>query len=503
MDMSSRSNQGYLSNLCATFRSLTTVLRKEVVLLTFKYCTYVSQDGLKRYHVPVRQRDTRTMAEGKPSEPPFPLGPDEDPSYFWPHPSPTEDVAFESQSPTYALDPTELNEPSTSRTGSPDENPEAALPASPTELPIYSSTNPNSPTNPPPQWPPEIEISEIPTASPQPPHARARFPSDAGELFKTYSARPGTLVGDGEETDREPSTHRGRAWENFRSWVTGLKEDLGWPEKQQDTQDFIGDTGIDMDIIRKSRKLQKSKPKKPTAAVKVTSLEDASSEKLPPSRPGIGSRTESSSTIHTNATTSAPGSGTATPGTLRRIFGAGVDPYELRGALRKLKSKLAQKDSSQTKYLQAKAELAHRRNLVLSMVYAFMAYGAPPYRLEEYILQLFKVLEMDGRVNYTVGCMEISFINPVDPADPMTRSAYTTLVKAQGLDIGACEVAFHIYMDVVVGDTTIEEATKRLAVLIEEPSYYKPLLLVPLHGVASALACVCKFYLPPSPFVFE
>lgn len=435
------------------------------------------------------------MDEEEPRGTPTTMGPEEDPSYFLPHPSSTEDETFEPQSPSYDLHATELSEPGTSRTGSPENNLEAPLPTTPTELPpIPISTHPNSPTGAPTEWPPELEITEIPLPSAQPAQARARFPSDASQLFRTYSARQDTLGGDGEEADRDPASHRGRAWENFRSWVTGLKEDLGWPEKQQDTQDFIGDTGIDMDVIRKSRKLQKSKPKKPVV-VKVTSLEDGSSEKLTSSRPGMGSRQGSSSTIHTNATTSAPGSGTATPGTLRRIFGAGVDPYELRGALRKLKSKLAQKDSSQTKYLQAKAELAHRRNLVLSMVYAFMAYGAPPYRLEEYILQLFKVLEMDGRVNYTVGCMEISFINPVDPADPMTKSAYTTLVKAQGLDVGACEAAFHIYMDVVVGDTDIEEATKRLAALIDEPSYYKPLLLVPLHGVACALACVCRFYL--------
>lgn len=440
------------------------------------------------------------MAEEPPPGMSSKPGPDEDHSYFWPHPSPTEDLDFESQSPTDALDITELVEPGTSRSGSPDGALEAALPVSPAESPIYPSTHPNSPIAVCPPWQPELDISEIRATSAHPPHARARFPSDAGELFKTYSARPGTLGGDGEETDREPSSHQDSAWEHFRSWLTGLREDLGWPEKQQDPQDFIGDTGIDMDIIRKSRRLKKPKPKK-SMAVKVTSLAEGPSEKLPASRPGMGQRTESSSTIPTNATTSAPGSGTATPGTLRRIFGAGVDPYELRGALRKLKSKLALKDSSQTKYLQAKAELAHRRNLVLSMVYAFMAYGAPSYRLEEYTLQLFKVLEMDGRVNYTVGCMEISFINPVDPADPMTRSAYTTLVKAQGLDVGACEVAFHIYMDVVAGDITIEEATKSLAALIDEASYYKPLLLVPLHGVASALTCVCKSHLSLHPLL--
>ncbi|KAF3761193.1 DUF1212-domain-containing protein [Cryphonectria parasitica EP155] len=122
-----------------------------------------------------------------------------------------------------------------------------------------------------------------------------------------------------------------------------------------------------------------------------------------------------------------------------------------------------------------------------------MAYGAPSHRLEEYTMQLFKALDIDGRVNYSVGCMDICFINPVDPADPLTKSAYTTIVKAQGLDVGACEVAFRIYKDVVAGALTVQEATDKLTTLIEAPSYYNSLWLVPFYGLASALACVWAF----------
>ncbi|KAH8673495.1 hypothetical protein BX600DRAFT_206447 [Xylariales sp. PMI_506] len=122
-----------------------------------------------------------------------------------------------------------------------------------------------------------------------------------------------------------------------------------------------------------------------------------------------------------------------------------------------------------------------------------MAYGAPSHRIEEYTLALFKVLDMEGRVNYTVGCTEISFINPVDPEDPMMRSAYTTLVKAQGLDIGACERAFRIYKDVVHGIVSIEEATESMLDLIKSPSYYKPWQIVPFYGLASAFASIWAY----------
>ncbi|ORY60839.1 uncharacterized protein BCR38DRAFT_349131 [Pseudomassariella vexata] len=206
-------------------------------------------------------------------------------------------------------------------------------------------------------------------------------------------------------------------------------------------------------------------------------------------RPGLG-HTESSTAVPTLGNSSYTSSGSGTPGTPRK-FQAGVDPHEVTHALRKLKEKMAHSNhAKQSRYIQAKSDLAHRRNLVLLMVYAFMAYGAPTHRIEEYTLALFKALDMEGRVNYTVGCTDISFINPIDPADPMTRSAYTTLVKAQGLDIGACEISFRIYKDVVHGQVTIEEATQKLIELVESPSFYKPWSVVPFYGLASAFACM-------------
>ncbi|KAH6658287.1 hypothetical protein BKA67DRAFT_210341 [Truncatella angustata] len=226
-------------------------------------------------------------------------------------------------------------------------------------------------------------------------------------------------------------------------------------------------------------------------------------------RPGLGQHRDSSYVQNNNNTSSGiptPGhpwthsrpssSGSETPGTPKKGY-AGVDPHEVTRRLKKLKNKFGHtldgKDAKQAKYIQAKAELAHRRNLVLLMVYAFMAYGAPSHRIEEYTLALFKALDMEGRVNYTVGCTDISFINPVDPSDPMTRSAYTTLVKAQGLDIGSCEIAFRVYKNVVHGEVTIEEATQSLIQLIESPPFYRPWFIVPFYGLASALAALWAY----------
>ncbi len=122
-----------------------------------------------------------------------------------------------------------------------------------------------------------------------------------------------------------------------------------------------------------------------------------------------------------------------------------------------------------------------------------MLYGAPSHRIGGYILQLFKVCGLDGRVNYFVSCTEVCFINPPEPKDPMTRVSYTTLVKAQGLDVGALEVVFRVYKDVVHDEISIEEATKKLMQLVKAPPYHKPWILVPFCGLASAFACVWAY----------
>ncbi|KAI1329885.1 pheromone-regulated membrane protein [Xylariaceae sp. FL0255] len=313
----------------------------------------------------------------------------------------------------------------------------------------------------------------------------ARFPEEPEALNKIYSARPrpvtsGSSSGYAGEKDREPSAHNG-FWASFRKWIDDWREDFGAPRPHQDIRDLIGDTGIDITAIRKIK-----------SHGSQSHLSSLIGPSLMMARPGLGD--------HKNSSASTPNighwsdSGTSTPSTpIQRLRGA-VDPGEVARALKKVKDKIVHtNDPKQVKYIQSKSELAHRRNLVLLMVYAFMAYGAPSHRIEEYTLALFKALELEGRVNYTVGCSEIAFINPVDPADPMTRSAYTTLVKAQGLDIGACEAAFRIYKDVVHGQVTIEEATQTLIALIESPSYYKPWWIVPFYGLASAIASVWAY----------
>lgn len=319
-------------------------------------------------------------------------GTDEDSSHFFHQPPPIEGINFGSQQDSInqaglsdTNRSTEALRSGRGRRGtrgqSPSQGEEAIAddtdpPDSPTaDTFAFSPGRPASPTR-----------SSTPAQNPTPPSPthletprRARFPEEPAELTKTYSApqRAPTSLSkinggayDGEK-DREPAAHRG-AWQSFRNWMTAWKEDLGSPTAEQDVQDLIGDIGIDLQTIRKIGSHSGKKGKRHSHH----GLSSLIAPSVMLARPGLGTHTESSSTVPTLAGTAtggstAPSSGTATPRTARKLFGVGVDPHELSKALKKFKTKVAQGDSKHAKYVQAKAELAHRRNLVLLMVSSF------------------------------------------------------------------------------------------------------------------------------------
>lgn len=322
-----------------------------------------------------------------------------------------------------------------------------------------------------------LPVLEIP--APMPSHAH--LPSEMSPLKRrietTQSLESESPISPAiEENDYVPENRRG-LWQNIKDFWTDLKDDFGPAESQRTVTNLIGDTGIDVQTLKKLRH--------------GSGLSSLVGSSLLLSGPGLGMSDSRKSSFTPSLASTETGS--VTPSTLSR-FQPGIDPKEVSKALHKLKNKIGHsKETKEAKYVQAKSDLAARRTLALLLTYALMLYGAPSHRLEEYILALFKICNLDGRVNYIVGCTEICFINPPDPADPMTRVSYTTLVKAQGLDVGALECTFRIYKDVVHGEISIEEATKKLIELVESPPWHKPWVLVPFYGLASAFACVWAY----------
>lgn len=331
------------------------------------------------------------MAEGATPGAPQISGTDDDPQHFNHQPPPIATVHFGRQSGATSHvdfeDPGQLQPPAQlrpdgvdqnrwrhrrhrSRDDDDDDSTDTSAASSPVLAQIVAQGSPVRRNSPPP--PPLTPLS------PDTPR-RAHFPSEP--ITRTYSAPereqsvngPGDRSADADETvtsydgekDRNPAAHRG-LWQDFRDWGSNLWNDLGTPHQHQDRQDLIGDVGIDLQTIRKITGKGKKGGKK-MGHNRVSSL-IAPSTML--ARPGLGTRSESSSTIQTipSGSSTAVGSGTATPETTRKLFGSGLNAQDLTKALRKLKVKAAKADSKEAKYIQAQANLAHRRNLVLWMV---------------------------------------------------------------------------------------------------------------------------------------
>ncbi|KAK5206638.1 hypothetical protein LTR47_006784 [Exophiala xenobiotica] len=274
---------------------------------------------------------------------------------------------------------------------------------------------------------------------------------------------------------REVSEHaRPGLRQILRDYWSDLKGDSGAADQNLARTNSIGDTGIDIQALRR---LQRH--------ARISNLVGSS---LSLSSPALG---QGVSTAHSR---SGSESGSETSTTRWKRHELGFDSGDVSRALYKLKDKIGHsRDTKEAKYVQNKGEVAVRRSVVLLLTYCFMLFGAPSHRIEDYVLNLFDALGLDGRVNYIVGCTEICFINAPHPSDPTTRYSYTTLVKAQGLDVGRLGLSFRLYKDIVHGDISLDEAETKLIELIDSPPFYKPWFLVPLYGVASALLSVWAF----------
>lgn len=90
------------------------------------------------------------------------------------------------------------------------------------------------------------------------------------------------------------------------------------------------------------------------------------------------------------------------------------------------------------------ADVLERQRFILTLCKAFMLYGAPTHRLEEYMSMTSQVLEIDGSFIYFPGCMLVSF------GDLNARTSEMKLVRcAQGLDLGKLDEVHDVYKNVV------------------------------------------------------
>ena len=143
--------------------------------------------------------------------------------------------------------------------------------------------------------------------------------------------------------------------------------------------------------------------------------------------------------------------------------------------------RLFPKQKEQVKLTVHVATILARQRYIMQLCRAFMAYGAPTHRLEQYMLMTANVLDVNAQFLYLPGCMVMSF------DDAATHTAQVKLVRAtQGLDLSRLTETHNIYKTVVHDIVGVEEAAQELdKIMKRKPRYNKPFLII-LHGLASA-----------------
>ncbi|OJJ06525.1 hypothetical protein ASPVEDRAFT_65209 [Aspergillus versicolor CBS 583.65] len=145
------------------------------------------------------------------------------------------------------------------------------------------------------------------------------------------------------------------------------------------------------------------------------------------------------------------------------------------------KGKKNSKPSQEVKLTVHIAEIIFRQRYIMQLCRAFMRYGAPTHRLEEYMQMTAQVLDIKAQFMYLPGCMIMSF------DDPVTRTAEVKLIRApQGLDLGRLEDVHHCYKRVTHDMVDMQTAISELTALMDRKPRYNRWLVILLYGLGSA-----------------
>lgn len=132
------------------------------------------------------------------------------------------------------------------------------------------------------------------------------------------------------------------------------------------------------------------------------------------------------------------------------------------------------------------ADLLARQRFILLLCKAFMLYGAPTHRLEEYMAMTANVLEVDGSFVYFPGTMIVSF------SDAAMRTSEMRLVRcSQGLDLSKLDEAHDVYKGVVHDRLGVEDGCRIIDELIKRKPKYNKWICVFYYAFSSA--CVCSW----------
>jgi uncharacterized membrane protein YjjP (DUF1212 family) len=134
------------------------------------------------------------------------------------------------------------------------------------------------------------------------------------------------------------------------------------------------------------------------------------------------------------------------------------------------------------------ADVLERQRFILTLCKAFMLYGAPTHRLEEYMSMTAQVLEIDGSFIYFPGCMLVSF------GDLNARSSEMKLVRcAQGLDLGKLDEVHDVYKNVVHDRLGTIEGYKILDEIMNRKPKFNAWWCILFYSIASLAVAPWSF----------
>lgn len=134
------------------------------------------------------------------------------------------------------------------------------------------------------------------------------------------------------------------------------------------------------------------------------------------------------------------------------------------------------------------ATILQRQRFILLLCKAFMLYGAPTHRLEEFMTVTAKVLETDAQFLYLPGCMTVAF------GDVLTRTSEMQLVRSvQGLNLGKLDEVYEVYKNVIHDVTSVPEAISAIEKLLNGKDYYSRPVVVLTYALACAMVCPFAF----------
>lgn len=125
-------------------------------------------------------------------------------------------------------------------------------------------------------------------------------------------------------------------------------------------------------------------------------------------------------------------------------------------------------------------DLIHRQEFLLTLCKAFMKFGAPNHRLEEYLTLTAKVLEVEATFIYLPGMMIVNF------SDSITRTSDLKLVRVgQGLNLNKLDLAHDIFESVVYDRIGVDKASKELNELFESKEFLNVYWIILFYGLSS------------------